>query len=199
MRMISFIFFLFYISGVSAGNDGPTINVNGILSTLSLPSQMVAEFKKVAPSFKQYPPKNFPKEITDEYKFSKNQMISAVIGDFNGDSVSDVIIQGYDKEGDITYKILSSGKGYKFSPFGNRHGSYRKIPSLYNSKSKWQYGMKYYSFNEAGSYFYGSEYKGQKDKCPFESLTETSNADGTRSFAFCWVDGKLIWDGESGD
>lgn len=177
----------------------PAIDDAGVASKLYLPPEIASELKKTAPGFIQYPPVKYPANIVENYEFTKNQMMSAVTGDFNGDSKIDVIVQGADENGDVTYKIISSENGYKVSLFGSRVGGAKTIPALYNLKSTWQYGMKYFTYNEPGKYFAGLVYQGEKDRCPYEGLSEHANADGDRTLVYCWKDNDLKWDGVSGD
>lgn len=198
------VFILIFISNIaysqsSKDNSSPFIEVSGTSSRLHLTPDMNKELKTKAPSFKQYPPKHFPADITKDYKFNKNQMMSAVLGDFNGDGSLDALVQGSDDEGDVIYFIHSSGSLYFLSEFGSRHGGMKTIPSLYNEKSVWKYGMKYLSYNGPGHYFTGQTYKGKKDQCPLDGVSVHANADGNRTFFYCFQDGKLTWDGDSGD
>lgn len=167
---------------------------------LQMTPKMEQALKNAAPTFKQYLPEDYPKDLPEEYKFNSSQMLSAVIGDFNGDGRKDIVIVGADDKGDVTYKIISKGKGYQVSEFWKgRTGGHKDIPKLYHKDGTWAYGMRYFSLRPPGSYYRGVNHKGKDDVCPYDGVLNIVNADGTRGFYFCWRDGDLKWDESSGD
>ncbi|MBC7370554.1 MAG: hypothetical protein H7326_03255 [Bdellovibrionaceae bacterium] len=176
----------------------PRIEKVGSTYNLILSPAMESELKKVSPSFKQYPPNYFPDRIMKSYKFSDKQMLSAVIGDFNGDGKPDAIVQGADSRGDVVFKIISADKGYKIS-FFSRNVDAKATLKLYFPNSTWASGMHYLEFRPSGAYFPGMQYRGKTDQCPYDGLAKTMNGDGTRTMDYCWKNGDLTWDGQSGD
>ncbi len=191
--------FLMFSSVVHAQTTKVIIKKDG-KHRLQMNKKIQQALTKAAPTFKQYLPENYPKDLPEEYKFNESQMLSAVVGDFNGDGKKDIVLLGADKDGDIAYQVISKGKDYEVSEFWNgRFGDHQDIPKLYHAKGKWSYGMRYFTLRPAGAYYKGLTHKGKEDSCPYESVLSTSNADGTRNFYLCWRDGDLQWDNASGD
>jgi hypothetical protein len=200
MRTFFFVFLFSVLNcrGALALEKEPRIEKNGTTYKLVLSVEMKSKLNNMSPSFKQYAPNEFPETILKSYKFSDKQMLSAVIGDFNGDGILDAVVEGADKDGDVTFHIISKKASYEISN-GARFGNAKEIPPLYFAGSKWKYGMQYLEFRPPGAIFPGVKIKGRKDQCPTDGIAQTSNADGDRTMTLCWVDGRLTWDGLSGD
>ena len=66
---------------------------------------------ELAPGFAMWRQGDYPPEYICSYDFSLRTAPSAVIGDFNGDSVNDVMLSGHDASEPIVVGIVSSGAG----------------------------------------------------------------------------------------
>jgi len=51
--------------------------------------------------------------IVKGYRFTSKQAPFAVIGDFNGDGSTDVIVQGHNRQADLTLCIMRHNRGYR--------------------------------------------------------------------------------------
>lgn len=80
-----------------------------IESKLTLPSKMAEALQAYDKDFKPWAQADFLPSVIWHYKFSAVQAPSAVIGDFNGDNISDAALLGRNKSNGLLLVILSSG------------------------------------------------------------------------------------------
>ncbi|MBI4655987.1 MAG: hypothetical protein HY746_04465 [Elusimicrobia bacterium] len=91
--------------------------------SMSFSSRIQSIIKKCSPDFETWDQDDYIPIITKLYEFSPKQLLSAVVGDFNGDKVSDAILTGHSKKiNSISMTILSNGNDYKLHDCSN--GSY---------------------------------------------------------------------------
>ncbi len=95
-----------------------------------LPPAMQKALDKAVPGFKTYRDADFAPTLRGAYHFSGRHSPWGVIGDFNGDSVKDVVLHGYNSEHSIrlalmssgaTFKVVEIGRGLKTPPADEKH------------------------------------------------------------------------------
>jgi hypothetical protein len=92
----------------------PRIDTKGPEPVLVLPDAMAQALKTFDPDFKPRRFADYPSWIRqDKAKLSAVQAPFAVVGDFNGDKVLDVVIDGDDRVSGRRLVILSSGAAFQ--------------------------------------------------------------------------------------
>ena len=89
----------------------PTIaRVDGQRALL-LPDAMRAALKRYDPAFAPCPESHFMPSLLAHYHYTNRQAPFAAIGDFNGDSRQDVVVEGHTKEDFVTLVIFAGRSG----------------------------------------------------------------------------------------
>lgn len=107
------------------------VNVSDTYS-LVLPEEMKKIIEAYDPDFKLRSMSDFVKSIDGNlnyYKCSLKQLPYAVAGEFNGDSVTDLILLGYNKRNSLILGIISSANTYNVTEIQKRE--------LVNPKDDW--------------------------------------------------------------
>src|SRR5690349_10360162 len=68
---------------------------------LVMPEALKAAIAAYDPTFVQWKESDFLPTVRKSYPYSGRQAPFAVVGDFNGDGRTDVIVQGHDKQSDV--------------------------------------------------------------------------------------------------
>jgi hypothetical protein len=99
-----------------SADDRPQIcQVNGEY-TVQLSSAMSEVLKEYDWNFVILKSSDFYKDVIRTYSFTEKQTPFAVIGDFNGDEVLDVILLGHDRKYVQLLGIVSSANGFEIVP-----------------------------------------------------------------------------------
>ncbi len=132
------LIYLLMIAGFTgAASAQPTIEIHeGRLGELKLGPVVEQALKKFNPNFQVYNSSDFIQSLQDVYvaptreqlaanknKTNCDEMIppadkslpQAVVGDFNGDKIDDVVLLGHDQKSHYVLGVLSSGKTYEVS------------------------------------------------------------------------------------
>lgn len=172
---------------VANGTPRIEISYQIILST-----PMSKALRKVEPDFKIWPLSHFDPYTRSTYKFNDEhserllrvyRSPSAVIGDFNGDGKSDVIMIGYDKTHEIEVTLLSKKNEYEVTVSSKTQ--YNKLPEDFDPHKP----VCYTNHLELVE-------KGQEVKSGFEEKSLILKTDAFRhegeksSSIFYYVDGK---------
>lgn len=91
-------------TGISSGVQFSTY-------TVEISEGMWAALKTSNPDFRLWDIEDYVPSILKRYELTKKQCPQAVFGDFNGDSVGDVVLNGHDKKQILNIAILSYKKG----------------------------------------------------------------------------------------
>jgi len=78
-----------------------------------IPPEMQKAINEYDPDFKLYSDSNFLPSVIKYYTYTKHQAPFAVIGDFTGDSKTDVVLYGYNSQYTKIIGVISSNKDYK--------------------------------------------------------------------------------------
>ncbi len=93
--------------------DAPRIEKRSGTYTLNLPRQVQALLRSYDSTFVLWRLADYDSIIQMGYEPNQHQLPFAIIGDFNGDGVDDVILDGHDTKVRLILAILSSETGYK--------------------------------------------------------------------------------------
>jgi hypothetical protein len=96
-----------------SGKEVPAIKKADGQYVLTLPSMAKEALHRYDPSFKIWAQDDYLPTLIKLYQFSPRQTPFAVIGDFNGDGISDVALHGRNNSNDLVVAVLSSGQGFK--------------------------------------------------------------------------------------
>ncbi|MHB1863768.1 MAG: hypothetical protein ACYCVL_12445 [Gemmatimonadaceae bacterium] len=81
---------------------------------LELPTAMVRLLRDSAPGFQPWGMDRYDPDVRRTYFLSYRAVPSAVIGDFNGDGIPDVVADGRTGTEALEVCLLSQGNGYRF-------------------------------------------------------------------------------------
>jgi len=173
---------------LSAQGEKPTIQLVNGEHVLSLPDPMRSILQSYDSTFVIWRQSEYLPTLVKDYAFFEFQSPSAVIGDFNGDGILDVALQGHDKTTDLLLCVLSRGAGYEVQEI-------QKGPTLTDSKSEW-YGMG--DHKEYGQWVYLTFQPKGKVNSPFENQTLDLKTDAFEveyfekaSVLYYWENGKF--------
>jgi hypothetical protein len=100
---------------VEASPAAPAIELTDSAAfRLSLPTAMVRVLHDSVPGFEPWSMDHYDPDVRKSYFLSFRSVPSAVIGDFNGDGIPDVAIDGRTGTEAITAVLLSERGGYRF-------------------------------------------------------------------------------------
>lgn len=92
---------------------GPRVELVGSVYRLVLPEVMVDLLRDSIPSFQPWTIDHYDGETRNVYLFSHREAPWAVIGDFTGDGIEDVVIEGRDDDRDLRLSIISQSGRYR--------------------------------------------------------------------------------------
>jgi len=103
--------FMLLTSATVLAAQGPRITPVGKDYELSLPPATKAAIERAAPSFKPWRLTDYHSDVRQAYLFTMREAPWAVVGDFNGDGVDDVVIDGYTATKELRIVVLSHSGG----------------------------------------------------------------------------------------
>jgi WD40 repeat protein len=106
----------------AAHPDLPRIESEGSVVWLRLDDALQAALDSIAPGFEPYGLETYANWIASGYSLQCYQAPSAVLGDFNGDGVSDLAAVGRSGDQEVDLVLLSSTDGYVVAREGRRNG-----------------------------------------------------------------------------
>lgn len=107
------LFFLIGFMIISLSHSfGQNIIVDKNNSTLQLPDNMKQILYTYEPDFISYEMKNYEEIISSTYQTNEKQLPWAIIGDFNGDEINDVVIDGHNNKLELLIAILSKSDSF---------------------------------------------------------------------------------------
>jgi len=96
-------------------DPGPLIKqLDSSTFRLLLPSGMRTLLEDSAPGFELWPWQHYDRDVHSWYVISHRTAPSAIVGDFNGDGVQDVVIEGHDRGRVLRLSLLSQDSGFTF-------------------------------------------------------------------------------------
>ncbi len=128
------VFLLGLSSATSFGQDAPVVRAEQGTYVLRLPETMKAALRVYDPEFRPYRQEDYLPSIRKSYSFSLRRTLFSVIGDFNGDSVLDVALEGHSRARDLLLVILSEGRHFRVLEI-------RRSPYLDPEKDWYQMGQ----------------------------------------------------------
>ena len=117
--LVLLLLFSLCMSQVYARNHAPYIATKGGEHALVLPSAMRQALHGYDSHFTVWQQHDYLPEILKTFRFTSRQAPFAVIGDFNGDGRTDVVLQGHGHQSDLTVCVLSHGRGYRVLQIGS--------------------------------------------------------------------------------
>jgi hypothetical protein len=99
-------------------NIAPQIFGSGGTFKLELGPVLLETLKAYNPTFKVWSDEDYSKDVKKHYKATKNQTLSAVVGDFNDDKMQDVILLGRTDANNVMVAVLSNKNGYEVFELG---------------------------------------------------------------------------------
>jgi hypothetical protein len=108
LAALIFLFGLPHGLSVYAGEE-PTIRMTGNEFVLNLTKEQRLAIRARNPDFHIRDQADYLPSVLKQYPFSNRQLPFAVIGDFDGDRILDVVLQGRDKTSELLIAVLSSG------------------------------------------------------------------------------------------
>jgi len=154
-------------------DDNPVIKKVEGEYILVLPKMMKKALQNYDPIFTSWRQNDYLPSLLDSYTFLVNQAPFAVIGDFNGDKVLDVVSSGHNKDNDLLVCILSNGRKFKVVEI-------ERYP-LTDPKKEW-YGMG--DHREHGLWVYLTFISQGKIKSPYEKRSLKLKTDAFEWNAF---------------
>ena len=111
LSFLGLLIFAILISQRAYSQDnGPTITYQ---RTISLPEKMQKALDEYNSNFKSWDIGDYLPDIVHDYRFTSRQALSTVIGDFNGDAINDIIMDGHDDLHNLLICILSDMPNYR--------------------------------------------------------------------------------------
>lgn len=157
-RLITiFVYFIFGSALVFSGERNPVIKKIDGEYIIILPEAMEEALQGYDPEFILRRHSDYLPSLIKHYPFSIKQTPFAVIGDFNGDRILDVVLEGHNRSNDLLICILSYAKSFKIVEI--------KRNRLTNPKEEW-YGMG--NHKEYGLWVYLTFVPPRKIDSPFE-------------------------------
>jgi hypothetical protein len=96
---------------VGAAEKDPFISVAGTEPVLNLSKEQALAIRGYNPNFLIRRQADYLPSLLKQYPSSSRQLPFAVIGDLNGDSRMDVVLQGHDQTSELLIAVLSSNSG----------------------------------------------------------------------------------------
>ncbi|HEY6952398.1 MAG TPA: hypothetical protein VI758_08310, partial [Bacteroidota bacterium] len=96
--------------------DAPYIRKRGDNAVLYLPEAMQAAIERFDPDFRTWKMSNYTPELRSWYDYSEFNLPFAVVGDFNGDSIKDVVLHGHTRKAEVFLCVLSADSGFRTLP-----------------------------------------------------------------------------------
>lgn len=122
---------------VSVSSAAPAPFKPEYLKKMSLPPSIKNAVHAYDKDFSMWELRDYPSRITKSYPYSKNSLPYAVRGDFNGDGIEDMVIDGHNADENRTLVLLSSGTGYSVTAWNGNQQCYletrkhgRQIPYM---------------------------------------------------------------------
>jgi hypothetical protein len=95
-------------------DSGPLIKqLDSSTFRLFLPLPMAKLLEDSAPGFELWPWQHYDRDVRTVYVISHRTAPSAIIGDFNGDGVQDVVMEGHDRKRALRLCLLSHEVGFR--------------------------------------------------------------------------------------
>jgi hypothetical protein len=111
LKLIGILIYLIasFPSALAFGSD-PIIKAIGDEHIVVLSDNMEKALRNYDPEFTVWSQRDYIPDITKGYPFSRKQAPFAVIGDFNGDRILDVVLQGHNKKEDLIICLMSDSR-----------------------------------------------------------------------------------------
>jgi hypothetical protein len=104
------IFAVFQSQQIYSQDNMPMITYQ---RTITLPQKMQKALEEYNPNFKPWDISDYLPDVVHDYRFTSRQALSAVIGDFNSDRVTDVVMDGHNDHYNLLICILSDTSNYR--------------------------------------------------------------------------------------
>lgn len=98
---------------------GQKIIIDGDNSILLLPDITKQALYAYEPDFKFYKMKDYEEIISSTYQINENQLPWAIIGDFNGDEINDLLIDGHNNKLELLIVMLSESESFYVHEINN--------------------------------------------------------------------------------
>lgn len=97
---------------------------------LRLPPAMQSVLDAYSPGFTPWALSDYSEEVVSFQRENPQESLFGVAGDFNGDGVQDVGLEGYDQQHELSFVILSEGGGFRIVELDPRRPLYYRPKRL---------------------------------------------------------------------
>ena len=88
------------------------ITIRGV-HVLQVTPAIASAISAYAPAFEPWRERDYDRRLLREYRFSRRAAPFAIIGDFNGDGIEDVAIDGHAGDTSAVIAVVSGAKGWR--------------------------------------------------------------------------------------
>jgi len=138
-----------FTAEIEMSTTPPLIFLTDSNCTLSLPDKIKAVLNDYNPTFQVWKSEDYVEHCGQppHYDCSEQQAPFAVAGDFNGDSLQDIVLMGHDETKDLILAVLSNNDSYRVVEFRSSMSNELSDPQ---QLGLWVY-LKYFGPNKINS------------------------------------------------